>query len=295
MAAAYTEYEEGLNMNTKINRRINDDALLGGAGLTVEQQNPETPVTGASGQSVAPVLTGASVKVTAPTDIQSLMEKLRQETNDRREDVVRGKMQSALAAAVEAIRASDAEASKTIDAIEQNAEKMSAVQQELSEIDKALKNLPSEEVLALRIKELEAAIEREKKTPEELEKEYEQKTDSKAQSQALAELEKQLKEATDQLAEVKELVTRRTAAAGTLASLQAGNKSLYESLDVRVKNSITAALSSVAPEQLDDLQLDGEEDARKGRVQIDGAEALAMLLTGARLKDVIAEKIERNV
>ena len=282
-------------MNTKINRRINDDALLGGAGLTVEQQNPETPVTGASGQSVAPVLTGASVKVTAPTDIQSLMEKLRQETNDRREDVVRGKMQSALAAAVEAIRASDAEASKTIDAIEQNAEKMSAVQQELSEIDQALKNLPSAEVLALRIKELEAAIEREKKTPEELEKEYEQKTDSKAQSQELAELEKQLKEATDQLAEVKELVTRRTAAAGTLASLQAGNKSLYESLDVRVKNSITAALSSVAPEQLDDLQLDGEEDARKGRVQIDGAEALAMLLTGARLKDVIAEKIERNV
>lgn len=313
-------------MDTRIQSRSQDDRILTGAGVAVPAEG-EKAATGPSGKAVAPILAGDSVTVTSPTDLQTLMEKLRLDSNNKREDLVRGRLQTSLAAALESIRAVSSRDAETVQKIEDNCKQIEREDQIISRADAALKGLPSAAGLEIKIKELEAAIERAKKTPEESQKDYERKqerlqesdlaaqeraglkteSDLEAQEKAaeqetedagnekkIKDLEENLARARQTYGTVKNYETQKAAAQAEKTRLHEQNRVLHADLSASTLMTINALLAEVVKEG-PQIETAEDRDEKKGRTPISGMDAFMRVFSGDELRDVIEEKRERNV
>ena len=268
-------------MDTKIQNRPLDDRILTGSAVNVPVEG-ETGATGGTGNTVAPVLNGPSVTVTAPTDLQSLMEKLRIESRNRREDLIRGQLQTVLAAAVEAIRQNDAAQAKIVEDTKKVSDDVTTHEQKVADINGQLDEKMDPVLLDLRIKELEDAVKREVKTPEEIKKQAEAKRE-------LAELNKEK-------SEIKDLQGKKDA---ELHAIKEDKRRIAE-LQSQLTEASQKVLTDAMREALDGFALPepetaAERAAKKRGALEDGIQSLARLLGGEKEKDIIEKRIERNV
>lgn len=273
-------------MNNTIDVKQNDKIVLG--------LPPETsPVGGgdegavANGKSVAPVLKGPSVMVTSPTDLETMMAKLREQINQKREDMVRGRLQTALAAAAEQLRLQDAEQARLVTAIGSKVDEVKALDDAMGQVVDSAANDPRLLDLQIKTKQIEAMIEAEKKTPEETQEEYDRK------QQRLKELQAQYDAANGQLIIVRDELDQKVAQArGELEVAQRELGELRGQLNDHGLNAITAALrlATDGTGKIEEL-----DDEKKRADAPDSIDMFLRLLGGEDLSDVIESSIEHNV
>lgn len=240
----------------------------------------------------APLLGDASVRIVTPADINQLVDLLKAETDDNRRDLTRSRLANALTVILNGSLL-DGKDKEIVEEIDEKTEEYNDLKE--TDWDKVIADLQGklgglqDELTALQIKtkEIEAAIERIKKTPEEQRTEQQKKELAELEAQK-AQVASDIKDTTAQKEQVEADLAKAQESLKKMNDLGAEINDLFNQLSSGVRTALAEA-AKLGPE--DDEVLKGVlKDKPKDPNVKDAETQLADLLGGAKLAEVIAGK-----
>lgn len=274
---------------------LNGNTLAG--QINAAQITPEALSKASSEEkSTKPLMGDSSVRVITSTEVDRMVEQLKVEHEDRKRDLSRARLADAITVLMGAsVNGIDKQIVEEID------EKLDKINTDTSradwlgtDIEKLQKNLAESQaslnVLMLKTQEVEAAIERIRKTPEEQRTEAQKKELAELEAQK-SELDKQkgvLDAKIDQLnTDISNEQTEKSALETEIATLNAEISSLYGKLSTTIRTAIAES----GKYRADVNKPDNDSQNKPKKVgEPDAADQLAALLSGDTLADIIAAK-----